>query len=78
MKAEGSYTVEAALVVPLVLVCILFIINQGIELYTEVTADTVYSSWWQEFNPALDFRRKELLKNGMEEENGNNISKTSA
>ena len=39
-KVNGSLTVEAALVVPLVLFCILLILNQGIELYEEV-AETV-------------------------------------
>lgn len=62
MRAQGSYTIEAALIVPLVLGCILLIMNQAIELYTEVTQNTVYSSWWQEFEPSDSFRRIEWLK----------------
>ena len=32
-KAQGSFTVEAALVLPIVLFCIFYLLNQGIELY---------------------------------------------
>lgn len=62
MRVEGSYTVEAALIVPIVLGCILLILNQAIDLYTEVTETTIYSEFWQEFEPADSFRKVELLK----------------
>ena len=62
MRVQGSYTVEAAIIVPIVLGCMLLILNQTIELYIEVTETTVYSSWWQEFEPADSFRKVELLK----------------
>ena len=60
-KVNGSLTVEAALVVPLVLFCILLILNQGIELYEEVAETVVKQEMWEEFNPAGRFRRFELL-----------------
>lgn len=62
MRVQGSYTVEAAIIVPIVLGCMLLILNQTIELYIEVTETTVYGSWWQEFEPADSFRKVELLK----------------
>ena len=40
MRVQGSYTVEAALVVPIVLGCILLILSQTIDLYIEVTETT--------------------------------------
>lgn len=66
MRAKGSYTVEAALIMPIVLGCILLVLNQSIELYTEVTKATVYTSWWQEKEPAEDFRKIELLRKAAE------------
>ena len=67
MRAQGSYTVEAALIVPVVLGCILLILSQAINLYVEVSEDTVSSGWWQEFEPADSFRRMELLRKVSEE-----------
>lgn len=63
MRVQGSYTVEAAMIVPLVLGCLLLVMSQAIELYTEVTDDMVYGSWWQEYEPADSFRRIEWMKN---------------
>lgn len=62
-KAAGSYTVEAAIIVPVVLGCILLVLNMAIRLYTEVTACTVYNSWWQELEPSDEFRRLQFWKN---------------
>ena len=62
MKVQGSYTVEAALVVPIVLACILLILNQAIDLYAEVIETTIYHCWWEEFEPAESFRKIELLE----------------
>lgn len=61
-KAAGSFTVEAAIIVPVVLGCILLVLNMAIQLYTEVTACTVYSGWWQELEPADEFRKLQLWK----------------
>ncbi len=62
MRVQGSYTIEAALIVPFVLGCMLLIMNQAIELYIEVTENTVYDKWWQEFEATDSFRKIELLK----------------
>ena len=35
-NVSGSFTVEAALVLPLILFCILLMLNQGLELYGEM------------------------------------------
>lgn len=67
MRVQGSYTVEAALIVPIVLLCLMLVINQAIILYLEVIEDTVYSSWWQEFEPADSFRKVEMLENAIED-----------
>lgn len=57
MRVQGSYTVEAALIVPVVLGCILLVLSRTITLYEEVTKSTVYSIWWQEFTPEESFRK---------------------
>ena len=62
MRVQGSYTVEAALVVPIVLGCILLILSQTIDLYIEVTETTRYDRWWEEFQPAEPFRKIEFLR----------------
>lgn len=62
MRVQGSYTVEAVLVVPIVLGCILLILSQTIDLYIEVTETTQYDRWWEEFQPADSFRKIEFLR----------------
>lgn len=61
LKARGSLTVEAALVVPIVLFCILLFLNQGLDLYGELVKTAQRQEMWEEFNPADKFRRLELL-----------------
>lgn len=61
-KAAGSFTVEAAIIVPVVLGCILLVLNMAIQLYTEVTACTADGSWWQELEQADEFRKLQLWK----------------
>lgn len=60
-KAKGSLTVEAALVVPVVLFCILLILDQGLELYGEVVKTAQKQEMWVEFHPAEKFRKLEQL-----------------
>ena len=62
MRARGSYTVEAALIMPVVLGCLLLILNQSVTLYSEVKECTICSSWWQEREPADSFRKIEFLR----------------
>ncbi|EOS26882.1 hypothetical protein C806_00474 [Lachnospiraceae bacterium 3-1] len=60
-KVRGSLTVEAAFVIPLVLLCILLVLNQGLELYEEVIETVKKQEMWEEFNPADRFRKLELF-----------------
>lgn len=56
MRVRGSYTVEAALIVPTVLFVLLFIMNQGISLYEETVKMAEKQSRWESFQPAEHFR----------------------
>lgn len=60
-KVSGSFTVEAALVMPVILICILLVLNQGLELYREMTETAEKQQMWEEFAPADYFRKVELL-----------------
>lgn len=60
-KVSGSFTVEAALVLPVILICILLILNQGLELYQELVETAEKQQMWEEFAPAGYFRKLELL-----------------
>lgn len=62
MKVRGSLTVEAALILPIVLFCILLILNQGLELYREVTETGKKQEMWEESDPAEQFRVLKLLE----------------
>lgn len=62
IRAKGSLTVEAALVVPIVLFCILLVLNQGLELYGELIKAAQRQEIWEEFHPADKFRKLELLE----------------
>lgn len=62
MRARGSYTVEAALIMPIVLACLLLILNQTIDLYSQVKEHTTCSNWWQELESADSFRQIELMR----------------
>lgn len=61
MKASGSLTVEAAVIIPLVLFCILWMVEAGISLYSETVELVQKQERWQEFYPAAKFRKLELL-----------------
>jgi len=62
MKVRGSLTVEAALILPIFLFCILLILNQGLELYREVTETGKKQEMWEESDPAERFRVLKLLE----------------
>lgn len=61
IKIKGSLTVEAAVIVPLVLLCIMWIVETGITLYGETVELVQKQEMWQEFHPAKKFRKLELL-----------------
>ena len=60
-KVSGSFTVEAALVLPVVLICMLLILNQGFEMYRELAETADKQQMWEEFVPSDYFRKLELL-----------------
>lgn len=60
-KVRGSFTVEAAMIVPIVLICILLIMNKGIELYTQTLESAQNQEMWENFEPVKRFRNLELF-----------------
>lgn len=61
-KARGSLTVEAAIVIPVILLCIYLMMDAGITLYAETTELVHRQQMWEEFDPAEKFRKLELLE----------------
>lgn len=61
-KARGSLTVEAAIVIPVILLCIYLMMDAGITLYAETTELVHGQQMWEEFDPAEKFRKLELLE----------------
>ncbi|MCI8300099.1 MAG: pilus assembly protein [Lachnospiraceae bacterium] len=61
-RLKGSFTVEAAIVLPVVLFCICLMMKRGIILYTATVQVINRQEIWQEFHPAKEFRKLELLK----------------
>lgn len=61
-QVKGSLTVEAAIVVPIVLLCIFLIVQAGIELYDRTAELVQEQEMWEEFHPAQKFRKQELLQ----------------
>ena len=62
-EAQGSITVEAAIVVPIILLCIFWLTQQGIDLYEDTVIIVEKQELWDEFEPAAKFRNLELLEN---------------
>ena len=56
MKVRGSLTVEATLILPVILFCILLVLNQGLELYSAVIATAGKQEMLEESDPAERFR----------------------
>lgn len=61
-RVSGSVTVEAALILPILLICIFWITDRGINLYTETVELSKRQEVWEDFNPAEKFRKLELRK----------------
>ena len=60
-KVQGSITVEAAIIVPVILLCIFWLIQRGIALYEDTITIVEKREMWDEFEPAAKFRNLELL-----------------
>lgn len=60
--AGGSLTVEAAIIIPIVLFSILWMVEKGIALYMETVELVQEQEVWEGFDPAGEFRRLELLE----------------
>lgn len=61
-RARGSLTVEAAIIVPVILFCILWMVQGGITLYTETVELVQKQEMWEDFHPSGQFRKLELLE----------------
>lgn len=61
-KARGSLTVEAAIIVPVILFCVFWMVQGGITLYTETVELVQKQEMWEDFRPAGQFRKLELLE----------------
>ncbi|MEG0961342.1 MAG: pilus assembly protein [Lachnospiraceae bacterium] len=62
MKVKGSYTVEAALLMPIILFCLCFILEQTIDMYMQTKEILCITEEWKEFNPVPIFRTLPLIK----------------
>ena len=52
-KVQGSITVEAAIIVPVILLCIFWLIQRGIALYEDTITIVEKQEMWDEFEPVL-------------------------
>ena len=60
-RVQGSITVEAAVIVPIILLSIFWFAQQAIILYEDTVAIVGKQQMWDEFEPAAKFRNLELL-----------------
>lgn len=65
-SARGSLTVEAAIIVPITLFCILWMVQGGISLYMATVEIVQRQEMWEDFHPAAQFRRLELLEEAID------------
>lgn len=66
-KIKGSFTVEAALVLPIALFCILMVLEEGLELYNKTVETARKQEMWSGFYPAETFRRWKWSADMMEQ-----------
>lgn len=64
-RVQGSITVEAAIVVPITLFSILWMVQGGITLYMDTVELIQQREMWETFHPTGQFRKLELLENAM-------------
>lgn len=60
--ARGSLTVEAAIIVPVVFLCILWVAEGAITLYCGTVEIVENQEMWEGFHPAKEFRKLEFLE----------------
>lgn len=63
---KGSFTVEAACIMPLILMCICIAINSGITLHNEVKSRALLVKEEASVDLAAYLYRKELIENLLE------------
>lgn len=61
-RAEGSYTVEITLLMPLIILAMFLPIYKTFDCYKEVKQDSVYV-WKKEFVPEEKIRKIQLAQN---------------
>lgn len=64
---QASYTVEAAILMPLLLFAIMKGLLLGVELYHEVRVSAGGEEQLSEINPAEDIWKRELIRKGVEQ-----------
>ncbi|MEY8515768.1 TadE family protein [Lachnospiraceae bacterium 29-84] len=62
-KEQGSLTVEAAFVIPIVLIVMMLVFDQGIDLYTSMVETVRAQRDWEEMDPGKRFRELEWMGN---------------
>lgn len=65
-RAEGSYTVELTLLLPLIFLAMFMPIHKAFDCYGEVRQDSVYV-WKEEFVPEEKIRKMQLVESIWEE-----------
>lgn len=61
-RAEGSYTVEITLLMPLIILAMFLPVYKAFDCYKEVKQDSVYV-WKKEFVPEEKIRKMQLAQN---------------
>ncbi len=67
-EASGSFTVEAALIIPIFIFLLFGGVSKGITMYTETRDHVAVKEWQKETTAAevIHIRRIEALKRGVE------------
>lgn len=68
-KYKASYTVEATLVLPIVIFSLFYGMHQGIQMMTELREDSVYAEELKDYRAVKDFYRETLIQQEREETN---------
>lgn len=68
-KLEGSFTIESAVVMPVLIFMLVSIMQLGLRLYTEETATAIQIMEKKEWNAAEEFYRWEMIGDIIKNEN---------